>query len=112
MNVQAEVSLYPLRSPELSQPIRGFSEALAKRGLRIETGNMSTSVAGELGHVFDGLKSAMEQVAQDHEVVLVVKVSNACPDSLAAEQDEERASRGRPCAPGSGADPSNSMRRK
>ena len=79
MNVQAEVSLYPLRSRSMSQPIRRFCEALAKRGLRIETSGMSSSLAGELTQVFDGLKSALEEVGQDHEVVLVVKVSNACP---------------------------------
>lgn len=79
MNVQAEVSLYPLRSPRLSEPISRFCQALRKCGLDIEAGRMSTALSGELALVFDGLKSALAAISQDHEVVLVVKVSNACP---------------------------------
>jgi len=79
MNAQAEVSLYPLRTPHLSGPIDQFRDALANSGLRVETGNMSTIVAGDLDRVFDGLKFAMAAVSQDRETVLVVKISNACP---------------------------------
>ncbi|HUT61370.1 MAG TPA: YkoF family thiamine/hydroxymethylpyrimidine-binding protein [Phycisphaerae bacterium] len=90
MNVQAEVSLYPLRDLGLSEPINRFCQALQKCGLGIETGRMSTSLAGELGQVFDGLKSAMAEIGQDHEVVLVVKVSNACPEGSASRQGERK----------------------
>jgi len=79
VNVQAEVSLYPLRSSELSRPIRQFCDALSRCGLHVKTGQMSTSLTGEMHHVFDGLKSALAEIGQDHEVVLVLKVSNACP---------------------------------
>ena len=89
MNVQAEVSLYPLRAKHLSAPIARFCASLAKRGLRAEIGAMSASLSGELGDVFDGLKTAMAEAARDHEVVLVAKVSNACP-LPPDEQDESR----------------------
>jgi len=79
VNVQAEVSLYPLRSPNLSEPITKFCETLVKSGLSVEITSMSTSLSGEVDRVFDGLKSAMVEIGQDHEVVLVVKISNACP---------------------------------
>ena len=85
MNVQAEVSLYPLRSPELSKPIGRFCQALQKRRLSIETGRMSTILSGELDPVFDGLKSAMAEIGRDHEVALLVKVSNACPPGSGGE---------------------------
>ncbi len=93
--MQAEVSLYPLRSPNLSEPIGKFCEALMKSGLRVVTGSMSTSVSGEVDHVFDGLKSALAEVGKDHEVVLVMKVSNACPADAASERGKKQ---GRECA--------------
>ena len=40
---------------------------------------MSTFVSGELDSVFDALKAAMAEIGQDHEVVLALKISNACP---------------------------------
>jgi len=69
---------------ELSEPIKRFCQTLRKCGLGIETGGMSTSLSGELGHVFDGLKSAMTEIGKDHEVVLIVKISNACPEGCAS----------------------------
>ena len=112
MNVQAEVSLYPLRSTELSGPISRFCQALQKCGLCIATGNMSTSVSGELGPVFDALKSAMAEIGQDHEVVLIVKVSNACPEDSPSNQGEKQLSLGRECAPRLDAGQANSTRRE
>ena len=90
MNVQAEVSLYPLRSPNLLEPIGKFCEALIESGLRVDIRSMSTFLSGEVDQVFDGLKSALAEIGRDHEVVLVVKVSNACPENVAPEQDEKR----------------------
>jgi uncharacterized protein YqgV (UPF0045/DUF77 family) len=79
MNVQAEISLYPLRIDRISEQINTFCDALAKNGLRVETGNMSTCISGDLNQVFDGLKTAAEGVGPECEFVLIVKVSNACP---------------------------------
>ena len=77
--ISAQVSLYPLRTPRLSQPISKFCESLVQSGVRVEMGNMSTTISGDLGQVFDGLKSAMLELSKEHEVVLVMKLSNACP---------------------------------
>jgi len=109
MNVQAEVSLYPLRSPNLSEPIGKFCEALMKSGLRVVTGSMSTSLSGEVDQVFDGLKSALAEVGEDHEVVLVVKVSNACPAVCASGRAKKH---GRECASSRDAGRANSTRKE
>ena len=80
MNIQAEVSLYPLRTDGLAAPIGAFCEALAHSGLDVRSGSMSTRVSGECGGVFGGLAQAFALVAEANEVVLVAKVSNSCPE--------------------------------
>lgn len=80
MTVQAELSLYPLRTDELSRPIETLCQALSRQGLEVHPGPMSTRVAGELERVFTALGEAFAQVARDYEAVLIVKVSNACPE--------------------------------
>lgn len=86
MNVQAEVSLYPLRSAELSEPVERFCQVLRDFNLRPETGKMSTLLCGELDHVFLALKRAVQEVGRDYQIVLAVKISNACPEDLASGQ--------------------------
>ncbi len=85
MNVQAEVSLYPLRTQELGPPINAFCDVLRERGLRVTMSSMSTAVQGDVADVFDGLKAAMAQAGANREVVLVAKVSNACPAASSSE---------------------------
>lgn len=79
MIVQAEVSLYPLRTVSLSGPIDEFVERLKDADLEIDAGPMSSRVVGESGEVFAALASAFEHIAADHLCVLSLKVSNACP---------------------------------
>ena len=79
MNVQAELSLYPLRTQTLSEPIGVFCDALEMSGLHVDSGAMSTVLSGELGEVFDALKCAMAEAGKGCGVVLVAKISNACP---------------------------------
>lgn len=79
MNVQAEVSLYPLRERELAPAISSFVRRLEGRGLGIEMGPMSTMIWGECGRLFDALRDAFEDAAGQSQVVLIVKISNACP---------------------------------
>jgi uncharacterized protein YqgV (UPF0045/DUF77 family) len=81
VKVQAEVSLYPLRCADLGAPIGALCKAIERAGLHAEMGPMSTLVSGECEAVFDGLKAALSEVAGAYEVVLVMKVSNACPSS-------------------------------
>lgn len=47
MTVQAELSLYPLRSPDLSGIIEAFIDGLRTHTLEVRPGAMSTTVVGE-----------------------------------------------------------------
>jgi len=48
---------------------------------------MSSRISGECKDLFQALSSAFEDVTQGGEIVLTVKVSNACPLS---EKDEKK----------------------
>ena len=80
MKVQAEVSLYPLRQKDLAEPIQRFVESLKRDELNVKTGSMSSVISGEESIVFQSLQDAFEHAAQKYEVVLNVKISNACPE--------------------------------
>ena len=80
MKVQAEVSLYPLRQNDLTKPIQQFVESLKNGNLNVKTGSMSSVIWGEESIVFQSLQKAFEQAAQKCDVVLTVKISNACPE--------------------------------
>ena len=79
MNVQIELSLYPLRTQDLHDPINKFCNSLEKSGLESRTGPMSTSMSGEVSQVFDAIKRALSEVGENQEFVLLLKASNACP---------------------------------
>lgn len=81
MNVSAEVSLYPLKQPGISEPIKKFIYIIESKGLPAEMGPMSSLVTGELGHIMGAIKEAFEKTAEDMECVLIIKISNACPAS-------------------------------
>jgi len=81
MNVEAEVSMYPLRNSDLSKPIGRFLERLEQAGLNLELGSMSSHVVGECADLFRALGDAFEKGAEEGDVVLVMKVSNACGGS-------------------------------
>jgi len=79
MRIQAEVSLYPLRTADLSGPIEAFWRLLGRADVNVDCGVMSTLVAGECEDVFTGVKDAFAGVASDYQVVMTLKLSNACP---------------------------------
>jgi len=79
MRVQAEVSVYPLRTSELSGPVVTFCEVLRSHGLDVRTRSMSTLAAGESSDLLEALREGFEQLAQENEVVMDVTISNACP---------------------------------
>jgi uncharacterized protein YqgV (UPF0045/DUF77 family) len=91
MNVQAEVSLYPLRTGDLGPPILAFCEALGRSGLEVRSGLMSTRVSGELDALFAGLRQAFARVAESHDLVLTVKMSNGCATQENLQLMTERA---------------------
>ena len=86
MRIQAELSLYPLKTKELAPSIEAFLRALARKGISIDPGPMGTVVSGESRAVFRVLSKGFEKVAKRDEIVLIAKFSNACPLS----QEENR----------------------
>jgi len=80
MKVQAEVSLYPLRQNDLTEPIQQFVESLKNGNLNVKTGSMSSVISGDSKIVFQSLQKAFEQAAQKYEVILTTKISNACSE--------------------------------
>ena len=80
MKVQAEISLYPLRQDDLTEPIQQFVESLKSNDLKVKTGLMSSVISGEESIVFQSLQKAFERAAKKYDVVLTAKISNACPE--------------------------------
>lgn len=81
MDVQAEMSIYPLRTDSLSEPIDEFCEILRKNGLKIKTTSMSTLIRGDSTELFSTCQKAFEQVARKYQIVMNIKISNACPSN-------------------------------
>ena len=79
MEIQAELSLYPLKAEEISSSIDDFLRALAQKGISIDPGPMSTIASGESGTLFRAISEGFEEVAELNEIVLIAKSSNACP---------------------------------
>ena len=81
MYIQAELSLYALRTKDLSTPIELFSKIFEGEEVRVISGAMSTIVGGERSLVLELIKKAFEAASEHHEVVLTAKFSNACPQA-------------------------------
>jgi uncharacterized protein YqgV (UPF0045/DUF77 family) len=79
MEVAAQVSLYPLRQPGLSSAIERALAIFREYELTVTPGSMSTVVSGDYDRLFDALKQAFRQAAEQGETVMVVTLSNACP---------------------------------
>ena len=79
MKVQVQVSIYPLRTVSLSEPIDEFCRILKDRGLKVETQTMGSFVVGQSDIIFDSVQRAFEQTAEKYNIVMDFKISNACP---------------------------------
>jgi uncharacterized protein YqgV (UPF0045/DUF77 family) len=79
MRIQAEISIYPLRTQSLSKPIEEFCRILSEQGLEIKTTTMSTFVRGESKELFKACEEAFEQLSHTWQIVMNMKISNACP---------------------------------
>lgn len=77
--ISAQVSLYPLRQPDLGPAIRAAWRIFEEHGLRMQRGSMSTVVWGEEDEVWNGLREAFDHAAGQGEAVMVVTLSNSCP---------------------------------
>ena len=80
MSIAAQVSLYPLRQTSIGPPIREAVRVFRQHGLETRIGEMSTLVWGEEGAVFAALREAFHRAAACGDTVMVVTLSNACPD--------------------------------
>lgn len=81
MYIQAELSLYALRTNDLSTSIDLFSKVFEGHEVRVISGAMSTIVGGERSLVMKLIQEAFEAASQEYEVVLTAKISNACPQA-------------------------------
>jgi uncharacterized protein YqgV (UPF0045/DUF77 family) len=79
MKAQAEISIYPLRTKSLSEPIKEFCKILHNHGLETKTTAMSTFINGESRDLFKACDEAFEQLTQKYQIVINMKISNACP---------------------------------
>ena len=79
MDVAAQISLYPLRQPGLSSVIERALVVFREHELKVTPGSMSTVVSGDYDRMFDALKQAFLQAAEQGEIVMIVTLSNACP---------------------------------
>ena len=78
-DISAQVSLYPLRQPDLGPAIRAAWRIFEEHGLEVERGAMSTVVWGEEEAVMRALREAFDWANAEGEVVMVITLSNACP---------------------------------
>lgn len=79
MDVQAEISIYPLRTSDLSEPVEEFCRILRDHDLEVKTTTMSTLIRGQSGELFKASRKAFGKLAQKYEIVMHMKISNACP---------------------------------
>ena len=78
--ITAQVSLYPLRQKSIGPAIRETVRVFRQCGVKTRMGEMSTLLWGEEQAVFDALREAFHQVAERSDAVMVVTLSNACPE--------------------------------
>ncbi len=79
MKTSMEISLYPLKTRDIGPTITKFISILEADGCSVEPGSMSTLIVGENDLLFNSLRRAYEAVASENSVVVIVKISNACP---------------------------------
>ena len=77
--ISAQVSLYPLRQPDLGPAIRAIWRTFENHEVEVDPGAMSTVVWGEEEAVMDALREAFRGASRQGEVVMVITLSNACP---------------------------------
>jgi uncharacterized protein YqgV (UPF0045/DUF77 family) len=91
MNIQAEMSLYPLRTKRVGNIILRFAEELRANGLKPETGVMSTMVKGNCHMVFTAVERAFDACGSEGDIVLIFKASNACPECIREKKEMKHA---------------------
>ncbi|MBN1830021.1 MAG: thiamine-binding protein [Deltaproteobacteria bacterium] len=87
MKIQAELSLYPLKTDLIENAVRNFIKELSESGVSVVPGQMSTLVAGESEDVFRAVGECFEKACRMGKIVLVVKFSNACLEKATGKED-------------------------
>ena len=75
----AQVSIYPLKQPEIGPIIEETRGIFERHGLDIHPGAMSTVVSGEFDTLFAALQEAYRTATEGGQAVMVITLSNACP---------------------------------
>ena len=86
MKITAEVSLYPLKTTDVTPAIVEFIDYMRAAGLEVQPGRLSTLVTGESAAVFAALQAAYEQSCRQGAAVLVVKAANIGPPQSEGNQ--------------------------
>jgi uncharacterized protein YqgV (UPF0045/DUF77 family) len=79
MNVEVEVSFYPLTGGEAERPVHDFLEVLERHGCTVEVGPMSSIVTGNSSQVFEALRVGYEKAAEKSGCMMLTKACNVCP---------------------------------
>lgn len=79
MTASAQIAIYPLGQERLTPAIEAVRQALSDKGLRAESGPMSTYVAGKDQAIFAALQQIFARASELGHVVMTVTISNACP---------------------------------
>jgi uncharacterized protein YqgV (UPF0045/DUF77 family) len=61
--------------------VKEFCRVFRSRGLHVETRSMSTFVVGESEELFGAVKESFEVLARRNDIVVDVRISNACPET-------------------------------
>jgi tRNA (adenine37-N6)-methyltransferase len=88
MELNAQVSLYPLRQAKLTPLIGKALRIFRQYGLKVLPGTMSSVISGDSASIFAALQSAFERAAASDEVVMVTTISNACPVSESVKPED------------------------
>ena len=75
--ISAQVSLYPLRQESLAPVIGETLQILRDSALEVEPDTMSSLLVGDETTVFEALREAFHNAAEQSQVVMVVTFSNA-----------------------------------
>ncbi len=79
MTISAQVSLYPLGTPDLGPAIEEAVAAFRRHQVTVWEGAMSTVLAGDLDVVVAAVRDAFAGAAARGEAVMVITLSNGCP---------------------------------
>jgi uncharacterized protein YqgV (UPF0045/DUF77 family) len=82
MKVQVQISIYPLRTESLSEPIDAFCRILKDKGLKVQTRTMDSLIIGQSDVIFKSVQEAFGQIAKKYDVAMDFKISNACPKEV------------------------------